>query len=219
MCLARPPHFPRTPPLVDEHSYTPDVPPAPTSYSQAETLPPPPGFAILQTNFLPCHIPKERLPWRIHAGDVGHIGILDRALEIWNRTGLDLGLGYLYQRTDDPSAADVQIRWYDPQLPADKAGATWWGEWGNQRRVLGLSMDGAFPIPDGNRVQILAHELGHVLGLGESQDSGDLMFYQMNRRRLHPQQVQLSLRDKLALRWLYQQTRFAAIRSRNDINY
>jgi predicted Zn-dependent protease len=142
--------------------------------------------------------------------------MLDRAIETWNRLGLDLGLGYLYQRCDEPDSADLHIRWSDPQLPRDKAAATWWSAGESQRRVLGLSMDGKFAIPEGNQAQILTHELGHVLGLGESYQPGDMMYYIMERRHLRLDQVQLSMRDKLALRWLYQQQNFIPIRGRRD---
>lgn len=183
---------------------------------QPEVPPPPDRFDFMRVEGRPCHIARERLPWRVHVGDPGYGPILDRAISIWNRTGLDLGLGYLFLRCDDPGDSDLHLRWYDPQLPRDKAAATWWSEGGSGRRVLGISLDGGFPVPEGNRVQILAHELGHVLGLGESYQMGDMMFYQMDHRRLWPDQVELSLRDKLALRWLYQQRIFAPIRGRRD---
>ena len=178
--------------------------------------PPPDRFEILQAGGRPCRIPSQRLPFWIYAGGPAYHRVVERAIETWNQTGLSLGLGYLYRRTDDPSAADIQLNWFDPRLPRDKAAATWWSTGDEQRRVLGISFDGNYPVPEGNRAQVLCHELGHVLGLGESSQVGDVMFYQMDHRRLGLDQLQLSLRDKLALRWLYQQRNFLPILSRRD---
>ena len=209
---AREPHTSTLPISVLEHSNWVFEIPAP----QPPVPPPPDQFEILRVSGRVCHIAPGRLPWRIYAGNPNYNRMVDKAIEIWNRTGLDLGLGYLYARSDDPSQADLEIRWFDPQLPRDKVAATWWSAGDDGRRVLGLSLDGNFAVPEGNRTQILTHELGHVLGLGESYQPGDMMYFQMERRRLNPDQVQLSMRDKLALRWLYQQRDFAPIRGKRD---
>lgn len=209
---SRPPHNTWLPIRAHSHGITP--------FEVAPEIPQEPfpvdRFELLRVEGRPSRIPAQRLPWLVHAGELPRLPVVDRAISLWNRTGLDLGLGYLFQRTDDPSAADLVINWHDPGLPKEKAAATWWGYSSGQRRVLGLSMDGSFPIPEGNVAQILSHELGHVLGLGESYQVGDMMFFEMDRRRLRMDQLQLSLRDKLALRWLYQQSVYAPIRSRRD---
>lgn len=179
---------------------------------------PPSGIYVLRRNGMACRIPQHRLPFLISSADPRYSAYVREAVAVWTRGSLNLGLGYLLQASDDPSSADVVIRWSDPRLPRDKAGATWWMPGLNQgfQRVLGISMDGAFQIPDGNRVQILSHELGHVLGLDESPHNGDLMYYLMDRRRLAPGQVALSQRDLQGLHWLYQQQRYTAIRGRRD---
>ncbi|MBT9586434.1 matrixin family metalloprotease [bacterium] len=209
---AREPHPSVLPISVLEHSnWVFEVPVSPS------LVPPPPDqFDILRVSGRVCHIAPARLPWRIYTGNPDYNRTVDKAIETWNQTGLDLGLGYLYARSDDPGASDLEIRWFDPQLPTDKVAATWWRARDDGRRVLGISLDGSFAVPEGNRAQILTHELGHVLGLGESYQPGDMMYFQMEHRRLNLDQVQLSLRDKLALRWLYQQRDFAPIWGKRD---
>lgn len=178
--------------------------------------PPPHSFDILLAGGRPCRIPPERTPWFVH--DVGgrQEAVVARALQVWNQAALELGIGHLFQRTDNPDSADLWIQWNDPNLPPDKAAATWWDLGLQQRRVRGISMDGQFSLPEGNRAQVLTHELGHVLGLGESNQPGDMMFYQMQRRRLRLGELRLSERDRGALEWLYQQRRYAPIKGRRD---
>jgi hypothetical protein len=203
-------HIPKVVPEAHDKVFELAPPPPPAQGSL------PPGFALLRAGMRACHIPPERLPWAVHAGDPRYSEVLDSAIDVWNQGALQLGRGALFVRVDDPQAADLELRWSDPRLPRDKAGATWWGLSEGGRRVLGLSLDGSFRVPQGNRVQILAHELGHVLGLGESQQPGDMMFFQMDRRRLTPSQVRLSDRDLQALLWLYTQPTFAPIRGRRE---
>lgn len=142
--------------------------------------------------------------------------ILERAMQVWNVGVQPLGMNYLFLPADREHPADIVLRWYDPQLPRDKAAATWWSTGLDVARVLGISLDGNFRVPEGNMVQILAHELGHVLGLGESQQPGDLMYYRTSSRPLAMQEVQLSPRDFQALRWLYAQEYYTPIRSPRD---
>lgn len=179
-------------------------------------LPPPPHTHVMVRQGLPCRIAPDRLPWLVASADPGRSHLLRRAVAVWTEASLSLGLGTLLQVSDDPLKCDVVVRWSDPRLPPDKAGATWWQQGARFQRVLGISMDGSFAIPDGNRVQILSHELGHVLGLSESYQPGNLMYYIMDRRRLQPGNVRLSHSDRLSLHWLYQQRRFLPIVGRRN---
>jgi hypothetical protein len=176
--------------------------------------PPPQGFDFLLQGGRPSRIPPQRLPWAIYTPE--WTGEVDRATDVWNECGQALGIGRLFWRTIDPQLADLWIDWRDPRLPPDKAAATWWDTGPNYRRVRGISMDPQYNVPDGNRSQVLAHELGHVLGLGESSQPQDMMFFQMHGRRLGLGDVRLSGRDAQALAWLYGQRRFAAIKGRRD---
>lgn len=180
-------------------------------------MPPPPDrFAILRIGNRPCRIAPGRTPWRINVGDTRYWPILERAMQTWNMGVQPLGMTYLFLPADPEHPPDLTLKWFDPQLPRDKAAATWWSTGLDTARVLGISLDGSFRVPEGNMVQILAHELGHVLGLGESQQPGDLMYYRTPTQRLGPGDVRLSQRDFEALRWLYGQEYFTPIRSPRD---
>jgi hypothetical protein len=204
-----PPHASGATPAAEAHSgWVFEVVPLPP--------PKPLAFEILVAGGKPCRIPSHRIPWFVHAGHPQALDVVDRAIAVWNEAGVQLGVGMFFQRTDNPQSADLLIQWSDPRLPPDKAAATWWDTGPEQRRVRGISMDGSMRVPDGNRAQILTHELGHVLGLGESDQGGDMMFYQMQRRRLRLSDVHLTERDRLALQWLYAQRRFAPIKGRRD---
>lgn len=178
--------------------------------------PPPDRFDILRIGGRPCHLPLERTPWRLEVGDMRYWPILDRAMQVWNVAVQPLGMTYLFLPADPQHPPDISLRWFDPQLPRDKAAATWWSTGMDLARVLGISLDGNFRVPEGNMAQILAHELGHVLGLGESQQPGDLMYYRTSSQRLSMQDIQLSPRDFQALRWLYAQEYYTPIRSPRD---
>ncbi|MFN8608374.1 MAG: matrixin family metalloprotease [Vulcanimicrobiota bacterium] len=178
--------------------------------------PPPDRYEVLRIGSRPCHLPLERTPWRLEVGDGRYWPILERAMQVWNVGVQPLGMSYLFLPADPQNPPDIVLRWYDPQLPRDKAAATWWSTGLDVARVLGISLDGNFRVPEGNMTQILAHELGHVLGLGESQQPGDLMYYRTSTRPLSMQEVQLSPRDFQALRWLYAQEYYTPIRSPRD---
>ena len=74
-------------------------------------------------------------------------------------------------------------------------------------------MDGNFRLPPGNVAQILMHEMGHVLGLDESKEGVDVMFWQMHRRRYADvNSIRPSRRDVQSLTWLYNQGGYVPIR-------
>lgn len=210
LALARPePHAWKLPITAREHTNW--------VFTVPRDAPPPPDrYDILRIGNRPCHIPVERTPWRINVGDVRYWPILERAMLTWNVGVQPLGMTYLFLPADQDHPPDITLKWFDPQLPRDKAAATWWSTGLDVARVLGISLDGAFRVPEGNMVQILSHELGHVLGLGESQQPGDLMYYKTPTQRLSPNDVRLSPRDFQALRWLYAQEYYTPIRSPRD---
>jgi len=209
LAAAREPHPSQLPVRAREH--------ANWEFTVPPPMPPPPDrYDILRVGNRPCHIPIERTPWRIAVGDLRYYPLLDKAMLTWNVGVQPLGFSYLFLPADAEHPPDLVLKWFDPQLPRDKAAATWWSTGLDVARVLGISLDGNFNVPAGNMAQVLSHELGHVLGLGESQIPGDLMFYKTANRPLSMQDIQLSPRDFAALRWLYGQEYYTPIKSPRD---
>ena len=93
-----------------------------------------------------------------------------RGFTAWN----DLGLGVSFEVVDDSVAADVHVTWSDRMPKAQQLGTTFrmtggsgWIAFGHV--VLSTSYD-IYTVQNTAR-----HEAGHVLGLGHSPESGDIM--------------------------------------------
>lgn len=177
--------------------------------------PPLERFDFMRAQGRPCRIDRNRLPWGIYTTPAQQ-HLVGAALQIWNQFGAQLGWGPFFVLVFEPNPADLWVRWGDPRLPRDKAAATWWSSAGTGFRTLGVSVEFNPAVAEGNQIQALTHELGHVLGLGESYQPGDLMYYKLSPRRLKPQQVRLTDRDRTALQWLYQIPSPGSIRGRRD---
>ena len=177
--------------------------------------PPLDRFDFMRSQGRPCRIDRNRLPWGIYTAPAQQ-HLVGSALQLWNQFGAQLGWGPFFVLVFQPDPADLWVRWGDARLPRDKAAATWWSSAGSGFRTLGVSVEFNPSVAAGNQIQALAHELGHVLGLGESYQVGDLMYYKLSSRRLRPNQVRLTDRDRTALQWLYQIPSPGSIRGRRD---
>lgn len=104
------------------------------------------------------------------------------------------------------------VDWSGKGLPKDKAGGVFWNFGDGQARINKMVMDPLHQIPEGNRSQILLQELGHVLGLGDSSDSRDIMHPRMHSRSYgRGEFAKLTSRDLQAFQWLYSQQTFVPI--------
>lgn len=165
----------------------------------------PPGYSFIQQLGKPCRLRSDDLPWQVFNPSGRYPEVLDHVLNSYNREAKLLGLPPFFERTTVPEAANLVVDWSGRGLPPDKAGAVFWDANLGYKRVLGLAMDGQHRVPPGNRAQILLQEFGHVLGLGDSTVSTDVMHPVMHKRRYYRlQQARLTERDQAALRWLYQ---------------
>lgn len=166
----------------------------------------PSGFRVLRQLGKPCRLLDEARPWVVQSGQGRYPEVVAHALEVWNREAVAAGKGPFFRFARAGERADLVIDWSGTGLPPDKAAGVFWDVGLGFRRVQRLVMDGSHRIPDGNRAEILIQELGHVLGLGDSSDPGDLMYPVMRRRRLsQATAAHLSPRDRQALSWLYAQ--------------
>ena len=165
----------------------------------------PPGYEIISQFDRPCRIPSARLPWKV--GTAWRGDLLEQAVRIWN----EAGYGTLFAIEPDLTRCDVVVDWSGAGLPPDKASATWWDAGLGWKRVLGITLDGRLPLPEGNHVQLLTHELGHALGLDHSAVDEDIMAERMHRRR-YRSAPPLTARDVEALGWLLGQEDWVPIK-------
>jgi hypothetical protein len=191
-----------------------------TLFLSLATLAQPPGYDFIRSRGRVVRQPIESLPWRIYVSDERHFEAFVHAVRTWNGAGHRLGYPDLFAVVRSLSDADMVVDWSGKGLPPDKAAGVWWDFQSDQARILKFVMDPLHRIPEGNRSQILLQELGHVLGLGDSSDSRDVMHPLMHRRRYRDvKSVKPSARDLEAFTWLYTQTDFVPIvsSSRNVI--
>lgn len=142
--------------------------------------------------------------------------IAARALTVWNQAAGGAKLPPLFALVTDSRQADITIDWSGDGLGGDVLGQA--------RLVRGSPVvaDGAvMQRPSGNRpdamiAEDLLQELGHLLGLGHSQDGNDMMGQHQhapdeNRNHEPLEFVQVTQRDLSALAWLYTQDEFVPI--------
>lgn len=182
--------------------------PVPSPSPTAAGPPPPPGYGFISQFDRPARL--ERRPWRV--GSAEGSGVVSQALALWNGAGQ----GPLLTWEPDLGKCDVVISWSSEGLPLGKVSATWWDAGLGWKKVLGVAVDPR-GLPSGNVVQLVAHELGHVLGLGHSADNRDMMAERMHTRRYRSlESPGLTARDVQALDWLYRQGDYVPIRGRQD---
>jgi len=171
----------------------------------------PEGFEVLKHYGRPCRL-QGQSPLLIYSNDDRFYKILLYAIESWNSASRSIGMAPLFACAGSASEADVTIDWSGNGLPSYAAGAVWWVSGEGVERVKGITMEPNTRLPEGNLAQILMQEMGHVVGLGHSQDNRDIMYQSMHRHR-YPSlsAVQFTGRDMQALAWLYSQQTFIPI--------
>ncbi len=170
----------------------------------------PPGYKVMRQFGKPARWRRDLLPIRLHSSS--HDQVVDHCLTQWNLAGQ--GLVYVRAPAEE---ADVLLEWSSPRLPAGRAGAVWWNPVMGYLLVEGMAVDGAWRVSDGVRARVLLQELGHCLGLSDSNDPGDVMYtvvVNSRRRPLALEAARLSARDRQALAWLYAQEEFVPIQVR-----
>lgn len=145
--------------------------------------------------------------------------VRDAAIE-----GIQAWEGHPYKFVFDTSrltlhSYDVGVVWTQELIPL-RAGVSSFhyevegkrGQASNGTVVLGIPPDGKY---EGSRAALVpltravaAHEMGHVLGLGHSDSTGDVMYWQLKK---NPAQIEVSTRDYKTVDALYELPNGAAV--------
>jgi len=172
----------------------------------------PTGYEFIRHQGQLVRHPLENLPWRIYVNDQRYYPATLHAMRTWNGAGHRLGYPDLFAPVDNRRDADMVMDWSGRGLPPDKAAGVWWDFNPGGVRISKMVIDPHHRVPEGNRAQILLQELGHILGLGDSSDSDDVMHPVMHSRRYRAvEEAELTSRDLEAFRWLYSQERYIPI--------
>ncbi len=182
---------------------------APSYYpvpGQSDSSARPQGYDYITNRGRPTRLDPSILPLTINPGNEPRSGMTHRAVETWNSAGL----GRLFELTD--GQADLTIDWSGSKVSSGARAET---------RMI-KSAQGMVPtdlsVKTGGRsadqlTRVLAHELGHVLGLDHSDSREDVMY-----RSEQNKAPSLSQRDIQMVHWLYSQDSYSPIVGATDVN-
>ncbi|MBI4501794.1 MAG: matrixin family metalloprotease [Gemmatimonadetes bacterium] len=122
-----------------------------------------------------------------------------KAFSRWERVA---GIPVVFAFTRDSGRADVIVRWI-PEFPLERTGQAdvRWNRAGwllSGTLTLATRNPGGIPLPPDAVYTVALHEIGHLLGLGHSDDSADVMYPTTDPRD------DLSPRDRRTARLLYE---------------
>ncbi|MES2463316.1 MAG: matrixin family metalloprotease [Armatimonadota bacterium] len=100
--------------------------------------------------------------------------LVQQAIDLWNRK-IDSSIRFQLTNADD---ADVKVRWVVAgTLPSDAIGRTEVRFRNADQVLVSAAVAIEQSLPDNFQVQVIAHELGHSLGIeGHSANNSDVMF-------------------------------------------